>query len=60
MNNTHGTFIVSWDFTHGADKAILLVGSQASGKMEVVNTFSGQEAIDIYEKLSNVKEAKNG
>lgn len=60
MNNaTHGAFIVSWDFTHGTDKAILLVGSQASGKMEVVNAFAGQEAIDIYEKLSKVKESKN-
>lgn len=59
MNNTYGAFIVSWDFSHGNDKAILLVGSQASGKMEVVNAFAGREAIDIYEKLSNVKEAKN-
>lgn len=56
MNNTSGAFIVSWDFSHGDDKAILLVGSQASGKMEIVNAFQGQEAIDIYKKLSMVKD----
>lgn len=56
MNNNYGAFIVSWDFSHGTDKAILLVGSQASGTMEVVNAFSGREAIDIYEKLSKKKE----
>lgn len=60
MNNTHGAFIVSWDFTHGADKAILLVGDKSSGTMEVINAFSGPEAIDIYEKLSKKKENKNG
>lgn len=59
MNNTHGAFIVSWDFSHGADKAILIVGSQDKKKMEVINAFSGQEAIDIYEKLSKVTYAKN-
>lgn len=60
MSNNYGAFIVSWDFTHGADKAILLVGNQTNGNMEVVNAFSGQEAIDIYEKLSKAKESMNG
>lgn len=46
-------------FLIGSYKAILLVGSQASGKMEVVNAFQGQEAIDIYEKLNKKKETKN-
>ena len=60
MNNaTHGAYIVSWDFTHGTDKAILLVGNKVNGKMEVINGFQGQEAIDIYEKLSK-KETTNG
>lgn len=59
MNNAHGAFIVSWDFTHGTDKAILLVGNKVDGKMDVINAFQGQEAIDIYEKLSKKKESKN-
>lgn len=55
MNNTSGAFIVSWDFSHGDDKAILLVGNQVKGKVEIVNAFQGQEAVDIYKKLSTVK-----
>lgn len=60
MNNNHGAFIVSWDFSHGNDKAILLVGNKVNGKMDIINAFQGQEAIDIYEKLSTVKETNNG
>ena len=60
MNNNHGAFIVSWDFSHGNDKAILLVGNKVDSKMDVINAFQGQEAIDIYEKLSKKKESKNG
>lgn len=59
MNNTHGAFIVSWDFSHGDDKAVLIVGNQVNGKMTIVNAFQGQKAIDIYEKLSKKKETKN-
>lgn len=59
MKPKNGAYIVSWDFNHGNDKAILLVGSQANGAMEIVNAFQGQEAIDIYEKLSKVKEKSN-
>lgn len=55
MSNTHGAFVVSWDFSHGNGKAILIVGNQKSGKMEIVNAFQGQEAIDIYNKLSKAK-----
>ena len=39
MNNTHGAFIVSWDFSHGNDKAILLVGNKVDGKMDVINAL---------------------
>lgn len=55
MNNTSGAYIVSWDFSHGDDKAIFLVGEQKNGVMSIVNAFQGQEAIDIYKKLSKVK-----
>ena len=52
MENTHGAYVVSWDFTHGKDVGILLVGSNDSGKMEVVNAFQGEEAYELYMKLS--------
>lgn len=52
---TNGAVIVSWDFSHGVDEAILLVGKQTNGKVEVINAYQGKEALDIYEKLTTVK-----
>ena len=47
----NGAMIVSWELSHGKDKAVLLVGKQTNGKVEVINAFQGQDARDIYEKL---------
>lgn len=47
----NGAVIVSWDLSHGKDKEILLVGKQVNGKVEVINAFQGEEALEIYEKL---------
>lgn len=53
MEPTHGALIVSWDFSHGPDKHILLVGRKTPKvDVEVINAFQGQEAHDIYEKLT--------
>jgi hypothetical protein len=57
MTNTNGAYIVSWDFSH-EDVGVLIVGKQEKGKMYIVNAFQGQEAHDIYEKLSTVKKVE--
>ena len=54
MNNTYGAYIVSWDFSHD-DTAVLIVGKQTKGTVEIINAFQGKEAIDIHKKLSTVK-----
>lgn len=54
--NGVGSVIVSWDFRHGKDKSILLVGLQKNRKVEVINAFQGEEAEEIYEKLTTKKE----
>lgn len=51
MNNV-GSCIVSWDFSYGKDKGILLVGVKTEGGIpKIVNAFEGQEAEDLYRKL---------
>lgn len=55
MINSNGAYIVSWDFTRGKDVGVLIVGKQHDGKVDIVNAFQGQEAYDIYTKLSTVK-----
>lgn len=47
--------LVSVDFTQGEDTGILIVGRQKNGKVDILNAFQGQEAIDIYKKLITVK-----
>lgn len=60
MNNTkvNECLLVSVEFTQGEDAGVLIVGRQKNGKVDIVNAFQGQEAIDIYEKLitANKKE----
>ena len=61
MNKTikeeHGCLLVSFDF--GIDEPILLVGNKSKkikGDVDIVNAFKGQDAIDIYNKLTTVNE----
>lgn len=50
-----GSVIVSWDFSNDKDVEVLLVGKKKSGKdVEIINAFQGQEAVDIYKKLTTV------
>lgn len=52
MKNKYGAYIVSWDFTNGENKGVLIVGQQKDGKMNIVNAFQNEDAIDIYRKLA--------
>lgn len=56
MNNTkvNECLLVSVDFTQGENAGVLIVGRQKNGKVDIVNAFQGQEAIDIYKKLITV------
>lgn len=50
---TIGSLLVSWDFSHGKDKAILLVGEKNKGEsVDIVNALQGNDAIDLYKKLT--------
>ena len=54
--NSYGSVIVSWDFSHGKDHSILLVGKQVDGRVDIVNAFQGGEAEELHRKLMTVKE----
>lgn len=49
---SYGAVIVSWDFSHGKDTGVLIVGKQESGRMEIVNAFQGPEALELWKKLT--------
>lgn len=48
----YGSVIVSWDFSHGVDVGVLLVGKQEKGNVDVINAFQGKEAEELYKKLT--------
>ena len=52
MMETSGALIVSWDFSGSPDNDILLVGKRVEGKTEVINAYQGEEAREIYKKLT--------
>ena len=54
--NSVGSVIVSWDLSNGRDNSILLVGKQVNGHVYIVNAFQGEEAVELYKKLTTVKE----
>ena len=54
LNSKGGAVIVSWDFAH-SDTGIVIVGYQNRGTVDVINTFSGDEAKEIFEKLTKLK-----
>lgn len=43
--------IVSWDFSHGKDVGVLIIGKQEKGKIEIINAYQGEEAKALYQKL---------
>lgn len=53
-----GSVIVSWDFSHGKDVGVLLVGKQANAQVEVINAYQGEEAYELYRRLT-VKKKKS-
>lgn len=57
----NGALIVSWDFSNGEDRGVLLVGRQVPIKpighrIEIVNAFQGADAEALYQMLTEKKE----
>ena len=48
-----GCFLVSYDFTNGKDKSIMLVGQRdTKGNIVIINGFQGKEAEELFAKLT--------
>lgn len=54
-NKITGSFIVGYDISKDKDdQSVLIVGVKEPRKdPEIINTFTGQAAIDMYEMLKN-------
>lgn len=55
--NTTDSLLIGYDFTHGKDNTVLVVGRKRPNEsVEVINAFQGEEAEELYLKLITKKE----
>lgn len=52
--------VVSIDYDESENNGVLLVGRRRrGGGIDIINAFSGNEALELYKKLVTVKESNN-
>ena len=54
MKEIAGSLIVGYDFSN-KDTGVLIVGKQTKGKVDVINAFQGEEAMELLNKLTTKK-----
>ena len=54
MKGKSDTILVSFDYTHG-DIPVLIVGRKKKGEIGVINAFKGEEAKELYQRLTAKK-----
>ena len=54
---TTDSLIIGYDVTTNpdGDNTVLIVGKKKGKTVEIINAFHGEEAIDIWKKLTEVK-----
>ena len=56
MKNLTTSLIIGFDYNEDKDNAVLIVGSKTPDKdVEIINAFQGDEAKELYEKLTTRK-----
>jgi hypothetical protein len=57
---TCDSILVCFDYTHGKDKSVLIVGRKNPRQaVEIINAFQGEEAEELYKKLVTRKNAED-
>jgi len=46
------TLLVGFDFTHGKNDNVLIVGKKNGKELEIINAFQGEDAKAMYELLT--------
>lgn len=54
MKNKSDTILVSFDYAHG-DIPVLIVGRKDKREIDIINAFKGDEATELYQKLTMKK-----
>lgn len=55
------SILVAYDNTNGKDKSVLIIGKKLPNEsVEIINAFQGDEAEELWNKLTIKKENKDG
>ena len=55
------TLLVGYNNEHGKDRAVLIIGKKLPrGMVDIINAFQGEEATELYKKLTTKKEKTDG
>ena len=54
----HESLIIGVSFS-AENTGVLIVGRQKNGVMDIINAFQGEEAVELYKKLTTKKETEN-
>ena len=57
--NTSDTLLIGYDFSHGKDISVAIVGRRTKGTIDIINALYGQEAEELYERLTTVRKGKS-
>lgn len=55
LNNT---LLVGFDFTHGKDQNVLIVGKKNGKTIDIINAFQGEDARALYDLLVTKEQKK--
>lgn len=59
MKSITDTLLVSIDLSASGNNAVLIVGRKKPNQsVEIVNAFDGEEAVELYKKLTTVKKGE--
>ena len=58
IDGTERGFVVSCVFPSNGDIPIVVVGERVDGVMQIVNAFQGEEAKEIFNRLTTRKDGK--
>lgn len=49
------TLLVGFDLTHGPENRLCIVGKKEGGMVTIVNAFQGDEAEELFRRLTTTK-----
>lgn len=52
MSKITDALLVGFDHIEDTDNDVLLVGKKVDGVIDIINAFKGEEAKELYEKLT--------